>query len=198
MVTGAVAAAGVAPAAQAKGIERVLACGADGCTDVTQRLGIGPGTHAHVILGTGRRTTAPTSAGFARLDVGLGDGTGRILDTIVLAYAPAAGRIRSLDEHGDPAWFTVRPEQRAPLRRAIAGLRLLPPDQVPPTRVPGPVPVARVVEVFTPAATAAARARGNGDATVPLVGGGLLLALLGVVAARRLRPRRAPPPYGAA
>ena len=195
VLSGAVLAAST-PAAHAKGIERVLACGADGCTDVTQRLGIGPGTHAHVILGTGRRTTAPTGVGFARLDVGLGDGRGNVLDTIVLAYAPAAGRIRSLDEHGEPAWFTVRPEQRAALRRAIAGLRLLPPGQVPPTEIPSPRPVARVVEVFAPA-TPAADAQ-DGAATAPLVGGGLILALLGVVTARRLRPRRAPPPYGAA
>lgn len=195
----AVAAAGAAPAAQAKGIERVLACGADGCADVTQRLGIGPGTHAHVILGTGRRTSAPTGAGFARLDVGLGDGRGNVLDTIVLAYAPAANRIRSLDEHGDPAWFTVRPEQRTALQRAIAGLRLLGPDQVPPTRAPRPVPVARVAEVFVPAASAATarREKGGAGATVPLVVAGVLLALL-ALAAPRVRRRRAPRPSGAA
>jgi len=191
-----------APATHAKGIEQVLACGAAGCTDVTDRLGVGTNDHTHVILGTGPRAPPPTETYVAHLQIGLSDGSGSVSHMFSMAYAPRANRLRSLDENGRSAWFEVGAKQRAALRLATDDLRLVPLSAVPPTTQPRRV--ARVTEELMPTALIppAPPSRGDEAQGTPnglLAGAAAVLVLIAsAVAVPRFRPRRGPRPSGAA
>lgn len=103
------------PAAQAKQIDALTVCGADGCQRVDRA--IGQALHG---LGGAAPATAPRAASHYRLVMEMGDGQ-RTFGTQRLVYVPGA---RALG--GDGGWTRVDAVTAAKLDRAVTGRLALP------------------------------------------------------------------------
>jgi hypothetical protein len=158
----------VAPAAAtAKEIQRVTACGADGCVEV--------GARTEALLEVGDAAGGPTARGpgFVRLHVTIGDGSGAHA-RITQLYVPARDLVASHDDEGGWRWWTPGPASAVALRRAARGVRPLPAAQLPAEAV-------RTVPAVAPAAPAVVR-EGAGD-DLPRWGWAAMAAALAAVAA---------------
>jgi hypothetical protein len=189
LLTAVLALLAAAPAASAKEVEKVQVCGAAGCSDVTKVAG------QSLFFDSTTPGDPPAPSAFVRIHFRVGDGSGQHHDTFAIVATTDGRHLRTGGPDGAPAWFTLRADQGAAVRRAIRGIEPFPASRMPAT-APYVPPTARVVETFSPAAaTATSDDGGIATGTLVLGGGVLLLALAGLA---RLRPRRAPRPSGAA
>ena len=134
------AAALAAAPAQAKQIQRVTACGADGCVDVTKRAA----TEALLEVGAAAGGATANGPGFVRLFVTVGEGDGAH-ERIAQLYVPARNVAAShLDGGAGWQWWTPDATATAALRRAVGGVRPLPASRLPRaavrTALPAPAP----------------------------------------------------------
>lgn len=175
------------PAASAKEVEKVEVCGAEGCADVTGKVG------ESLFFDMTTPGDPPRASAFLRVRFTVGDGSGEHHETFAMLVTADGRHLRSGGPDGAPAWFDMTSEQTAALRRAIRGAEPFPASRMPATK-PYEPPTARVVETFSPADattdtatdTATADDGGSGVAAM-LLGGGALLALLAGAAVRRRR-----------
>lgn len=175
------------PSALAKEIGSVKACGASGCTDVTDR-----GSHDESTFAVGSRRGGPPDrrAPFYRVEITMRH-EGEDVPGWTFEFVPSLAVIRADDEYGRPAWYAVPRDQLAGLRRLVAGVRPFPARRLS-IAAPKP-PEARVVETFAPAERASAPASssdGGGLAWWTIGAGAVVLAAgTGVLLVRRGRRR---------
>jgi hypothetical protein len=145
----AAAALAVAPAGAAKELQRVTACGADGCVDVTSKA------HTEALLEVGDAVGGPTARGpgFVRLHMTIGGGEGEDAHVTQL-YVPARDLVASEEDGGGWRWWTPGPASALALRRAARGIRPLPAAKLPrgalrtaPASAPAPAPAPRPATV---------------------------------------------------
>jgi hypothetical protein len=106
----------LAPLAAAKGLGRVSLCGADGCTDVTDRA-------TRAVLDGGPIAAAPRAAEpslIVHIDMLAGPNE---VSTFENRWLPKSGLLRG----GDGNWMRVGAEQGRVLERVSRGMKLLPP-----------------------------------------------------------------------
>jgi hypothetical protein len=109
-----------APSAQAKQIDALTVCGADGCRDVPRAIG-----QALHELGGAPLATTPREAPHYRLVMRIGDGH-RTFGTDSLVYVPDARAIG-----GDGGWSRLDRGTAAKLQRAVSRRRPLPGAKLP-------------------------------------------------------------------
>jgi len=175
-----------APAALAKGVVSVKACGANGCHDVTGEI-------RETALAFQATGSPPPAGPVYRFDSVIGHG-GEELDTVTTFMSADGTRIRIADEP-TPTWYVLEGRQRTALLAAVRGLRPLPWKVLPSSPAP---PTARVVESFTPATRAPVTSSGGSDATVALIAGLGAFVVLAALGTRMLRRRPARRPSAAA
>ncbi|MGZ4278554.1 MAG: hypothetical protein ACXVFK_16330 [Solirubrobacteraceae bacterium] len=133
----------LAAPAHAKGVVKVMACGADGCRDVTARA------KSPALMEMGAEQGGPTAAGpgFVRLRITIGDGGAHGVKLTQL-YVPARDLLAVHEDGGGWVWTTPLPAGSEVLRRAVRGVRPLPARRLPaaalrtvPSPAPGPVAV---------------------------------------------------------
>jgi hypothetical protein len=148
----AIAALAVVPgAAEAKGLQQVVVCGADGCRDAGHRA-----AHDDSMMEGGVLTDAPrTRAPFYRVRFKVGEPGGEAHDTLAVLYVPSRSLLRVRDQGtGRVDWLAVSGEQRRAYRRMVRGRRALPAARLPlggsRSEVSGALPP-EVVEAAVPA-----------------------------------------------
>jgi len=180
--------AAIPATAHAKGVAALTVCGANGCHPV-DRAAVRAGFEAF------RRTGAPRRAEpFFTIRAKARVSTGEVVEVFALDWLPRAGLTRPYAER---TWTRPAPVLTAALRRAARGLAPHPAAEL--GSVSDGPPVARVVEVYAPAANAGDGAPEGAGTTAPTA---ILAAaaLIGAVALthrrRRTRPRRPPATLG--
>jgi hypothetical protein len=169
----------LAGAAAAKEVERVQACGRDGCADVR----VHGDREALVEVGTAAAGPRRSGPGFLRLRITVGDGVGHV--RIDQLYVPRRDLVAFRDEVGEWRWATAP----ATLRAAVRGVRPLPASQLP--RGAARTPPAHVVEAVAPARDALAGTAGGGvPAWAVIVAAAALVALAALGGWTALRPPR--------
>jgi hypothetical protein len=158
----------VPAAAPAKGIDRVLACGPEGCTNVTDRVPEGPDGGG--IFGTGSPARAPSARHrFVVVRVGMRDPSDHIVDGWTFAFVPALDMVRYQRVLGVYRWGRLTPQDAALMDRLVRGVE------------PWPAQHMRVGQEQEPTSPAKARApvreaSGAGDDGGP----GMVLSAVGV------------------
>ena len=160
----------VPAAAEAKGLQQVLVCGADGCRDAGHRAS----ADDSMMLTDRPRSRAP----FYRVRFKVGEPGGEAHATWAVVYVPSASLLRVRDPGtGRVEWMTLSVEQRLAYRRLTRGRHALPAARLPlgatRTEVSGALPP----EVVEPAVRARAE---SGRDVLPLLA--LSLAMAGVLA----------------
>ncbi len=168
----------LSPPAQAKGIMKVVVCGADGCSDVTATA------RDEALLDLGPAAGGPTARGpgFVRVLTTIGDGRGEGA-TVRQLYVPARDLVATREDGGGWIWTSPLPDTTRALRDATRGVRTIPARRLPAAAVAtGPAPAPAPAKV----------ASGGAGGAVPAwawPAGGLLALLLGAGAARGRRGR---------
>lgn len=160
-------------AAPAKGVVKVVVCGADGCTNVTSKA---RDTH---LMDLGGATGGPTAngPGFVRLRVSIGEG-GRSRVTVRQLYVPARDIIATREDGGGWVWTAALPDTSRILRRISRGV-----DPIPASRLPAAA--LRTAPATTP--RPAPKPVSTQGASTPWWPFALLAVLVGAFAARRFR-----------
>jgi hypothetical protein len=176
-----------APPAGAKEVQQALACGADGCRDITAQVG-----HDESVLQTGGFVDGPTRrAPFYRIRLTVGEGNAHA--TWHVLYVPSQHIVGSVDESTGRRVWSQAPYGHSRVRRASRGLRPLPARRLPmPTRDERLVRGALPPEVVPAPADAPGAPAEGGVAwalLAPALGLGGAGMLLGTRAARRRRRR---------
>ena len=114
--------------AQAKEVQQVLACGASGCTDATDRV-----HRDDRMLQTGAIDDGPRGgAPFFRIRYSVGDGSGQAHDGWAVLYVPSENLIGVYDQSvGRRFWYRTTPESRSEYRKAVRGIEPLPAARLP-------------------------------------------------------------------
>ena len=187
-ILAAATAAALPATADAKGIAALTVCGANGCHPVDRAV-VRAGFEAF------RRAGAPRSTEpFFTIRAKARVSSGAVVEVFSLDWLPRAGLTRPYAER---TWTRPAPVLATALRRAARGLAPHPAAEL--GSVSDGPPVARVVEVYAPAANAGDGAPEGARTTAPIA---ILAAaaLIGAVALthrrRRTRPRRPPATLG--
>src|SRR3954467_2337837 len=116
---GAIAALAVVPgAAEAKGLQQVLVCGADGCRDAGHRASADDSMMQGGVLTDRPRSRAP----FYGVRFKVGEPGGEAHATWAVVYVPSASLLRVRDPGtGRVEWMTLSVEQRLAYRRLPRG-----------------------------------------------------------------------------
>jgi|tagenome__1003787_1003787.scaffolds.fasta_scaffold20915373_1 hypothetical protein len=172
---GAIAALAVVPgAAEAKGLQQVLVCGADGCRDARHRAGADESMMEGGVLTDAPRSRAP----FYRVRFKVGEPGGEAHTTWAVAYVPSRSLLRVRDQGtGRVDWMTMSGQQRRAYRRLTRGRRALPAARLPLSATRTEVSGALPPEVVAPVVPARAE---SGRDVLPLLA--LSLGMVGVVA----------------
>jgi len=180
---------GAAAPAGAKEVQQALACGANGCRDITAQVG-----HDESVLQTGGFVDGPSRrAPFYRIRLTVGEGDDAHATWHVL-YVPSQRIVGSVDDSTGHRVWSQAPRGASRLHRATRGLRPLPARRLPmPTnderRVRGALPP----EVVPPPARAVPAAPTDGGVdwalVVPVLGLGSAGMAFGARAMRRRRRR---------
>ena len=187
-ILAAATAAALPATADAKGIAALTVCGANGCHPVDRAV-VRAGFEAF------RRAGAPRSTEpFFTIRAKARVSSGAVVEVFSLDWLPRAGLTRPYAER---TWTRPAPVLATALRRAARGLAPHPAAEL--GSVSDGPPVARVVEVYAPAANAGDGAP-EGAGTIAPIAILAAAALIGAVALthrrRRTRPRRPPATLG--
>jgi hypothetical protein len=162
-----------APAsASAKGLMKVVICGADGCADATSRVG-----HDDRMLDNSLAEAAPDArAPFYRVKLTVGEG-GRAGSRWTVLYVPSLDLLRSEDEATSTvSWSRLTSASRRLFHRAVAGRRPLDAARLP---LGGPKTTGALAPEVVPPPAQASVAGDGGLPAAAIVG----LALAGALAA---------------
>jgi len=126
---GAVAALAVLPgAAEAKGVQQVVVCGADGCRDAGHRAVADESMMEGGVLTDAPRSRAP----FYRVRFKVGEPGGEAHATWAVLYVPSRSLLRVHDQGtGRVDWMSLSGDQRRAYRRLTHGRRALPATRLP-------------------------------------------------------------------
>jgi LPXTG-motif cell wall-anchored protein len=168
----------------AKELAGLAVCGTNGCHRIT-------GERALRGFENGGFETAPPARARAYYEVRarVKDDTGHVLPAFTVLYLRRSGLIRAEGDLGRHVWTQPAPATATALKRAARGLRPHPASGLGSVREPEPV--ARVDEVFAPAADAAGGGDG-GPVAASVAGAGALVLLAGgagLIARRRRRAK---------
>ena len=175
--------------APAKEVGRVLACGADGCTNVTDRVPGGPdggGIFATGALGNGQ----PARHRFVVVRVAMRDPSNRLVDSWKFLFVPALDMVRYQPEPGVFHWGQLAPTEGAAMHRLVRGVKPWPAARMPVDDTPEPTSPATVLRPAPEATATTDDSAGPPLSAAVAAGAAAAMAAAGVAAARRRR--RAP------
>src|SRR4051794_40122460 len=173
-------------AAEAKGIQQVLVCGADGCRDAGHRAPADESMMQGGVLTDAPRGRAP----FYRVRFVVGEPGGEAHATWAVLFVPSRSLLRVRDQGtGRVDWLELSGEQRRAYQRIVRGRRALPARRLPLGASRSEVSGALPPEVMEPPVRS--RAMTGGGDVLPLLGLSLgMVAAVGVSGRWVVRRRR--------